>query len=185
MHFSNLRHALADNVESVLSQSRPATFFSGLQSSLALCNGIITVIKCRWLKLPSSCQAISTYCVTPGSPTHQSRRYGSRTLEGCHSLAGLFSLLHAIWLFSRYGFSANQGHEGFSELFRGRQRRFLHSRTALQNWAPLHGLVLLPSLNSQTLFGSFPRSLHGTWARAEKRLRVQAMVFCIFASFRL
>ena len=37
------------------------------------------------------------------------------------------------------------------------------------------------SLNSQMLFGSFPRSLpketgvgHGTWARAEKRLRVQA-----------
>ena len=41
------------------------------------------------------------------------------------------------------------------------------------------------SLNSQTLFGSFPRTLpketlpgvgHGTWARAEKRLRVQAIL---------
>ena len=34
-----------------------------------------------------------------------------------------------------------------------------------------------PSLNSQTLFG------HGTWARAEKRLRVQASVSHVWSSY--
>ena len=51
----------------------------------------------------------------------------------------------------------------FSELFRGRQRRFLHSRAALQNWAPLHGLVLLPCL---------PTSGSLRWAAINKDLKI-------------
>ena len=72
VHFWNviILDALAVNVESALGQARPSTFFSGLWSSLALCNGTITVIKSRWLKPSSSCQVISMYRVAPGSPTH-------------------------------------------------------------------------------------------------------------------